>query len=442
MLFCQRLLYLMLFPGCLVFQLPLERRKDFWPRFLVCAALLYGAGLAFFCALDFLNMGWLSNFYWLIRPLMSLGVAVLMVKVCMGSLWPEAVGCGIWSYLAREYCYDFTQIMLKFLTANRTFDWKLAFTAITILGHGVVYIGLYWLVAKNLSVNGHCYQSWRELKLPLILTGLVTVVKPIALFVNNTSFEYSVFIFVQVLCSFFVMAAIYTQCATEKRLKLEQELDTQKQLWRQHRIQMEHAQKNAELLRIKHHDLKHYIAMMQAQGNSEQLKKTLSDVEDAVKVFESYVQTGNAVLDTVLTEKSLLCEHQNIVLSCVADGALLRHLEAVDLYVLFGNAVDNAVECVTEFSDSQRRVIAISVFRVENMVKIQIENFYQGDLIFRDDLPITTKENKGDHGFGLKSIRDIAEKYDGYISVSAKDGLFVLHILLPLVADYEEKATE
>lgn len=64
---------------------------------------------------------------------------------------------------------------------------------------------------------------------------------------------------------------------------------------------------------------------------------------------------------------------------------------------------------------------------------IQIQNYYENHLKFERGLPLTTKKNKNHHGFGMKSIQYIAEKYDGIVTVQAKNNIFMLQILIPVV---------
>ena len=66
------------------------------------------------------------------------------------------------------------------------------------------------------------------------------------------------------------------------------------------------------------------------------------------------------------------------------------------------------------------------------MFVVHIENFYEGSLSFDNGLPKTTKKDKRYHGFGMKSIRMITEKYHGYFKVKAENGLFILNILIQL----------
>ena len=143
-------------------------------------------------------------------------------------------------------------------------------------------------------------------------------------------------------------------------------------------------------------------------------------------IYDAMVETGNEILDTVLTEKSLICEARGITLTCVADGECLSFMDAVDIYAIFGNALDNAIEAVSALEDPDRRSIAVMVFARANLVFLQLENYYSGSLQFDGTLPATTKQQEaGYHGFGLKSIRYTAEKYGGFLTAQNEDDIFL-----------------
>lgn len=445
------LIYTFVFLACLIYMLPLERPENFWTRFLGCVAVLLpiGGSLLVTIMSDYTN-AIPYDVFWVLRPLLALGVMLLTIRISLGPQGAEVIYCGIWAYLTREFCFDFSQIIVSFLTprAGINGDSAILINLINLMCYSLVFLGAFLLIARNLPIEQH-YAGGRNLvRVPLLLTALVTAVKPIALLVDREGIQYNVFIFVQVICTFFVMAALCVQRMEEKHLTTERELEMQHLLWRQHEKQMEEARQKTELLNYKYHDLKHYIAAIRSQLGGEQGIAALDSLERSVRAFDCTVQTGNEVLDTVLTEKKLLCERESITMTCVADGALLQQMDTVDVYAIFGNAIDNAVECVSAMNDPEQKVIAISVFQVNNMVKIQIENYYSGTLTFEEGLPVTTKENRTYHGYGLKSIRNMAENYGGYLAVETKNGLFILHILLPAdrlaedrITDYEEKTT-
>lgn len=79
-----------------------------------------------------------------------------------------------------------------------------------------------------------------------------------------------------------------------------------------------------------------------------------------------------------------------------------------------------------------RRIISIRVFCQQKMIMIQIQNYYEGHLKFIDGLSQTTKKEKDFHGYGMKSLRYTAEKYNGTLTTAAENQIFSVHILLPL----------
>ena len=130
-------------------------------------------------------------------------------------------------------------------------------------------------------------------------------------------------------------------------------------------------------------------------------------------------------------EKKLLCNQLKIDFKVYADCSKLTYLSDVDLYSLFGNAIDNAIEAVSKIPDEKKRTINLIVKNINNFVSIVIENYYEGDVHFDSDhLPVTTKTiNKESHGFGIKSIQNIVNKYDGVLNIEPKKDIFTLSIL-------------
>ena len=154
-------------------------------------------------------------------------------------------------------------------------------------------------------------------------------------------------------------------------------------------------------------------------------------MESDIRRYEAENKTGNPVLDTLLTAKSLYCQQHGITLTCVADGAALDFMDTMDLCSLFGNALDNAIESVEKLPDSEQRLIHLVVTRKKNFVWIRVENTYDGGFQADGTLPKTTKADPRYHGYGLKSIYDTAEKYGGTAEISTQENQFTLKVLLP-----------
>ncbi len=237
--------------------------------------------------------------------------------------------------------------------------------------------------------------------------------------------------FAQLYC----VTIFYLQSVLFQKNAIREELITLNLLWEQSREKYSLAKENIDLINHKVHDLKHQIQALKDMKGSDVRNQYISELEQSIKIYDAIVKTGNDALDTILTEKSLYCEKNQILVNCIVDGSSLQFIHPVDLYTIFGNAMDNAIEKVEQISDVSKRVIDVLVYVKQQFLIISITNPLDGEsLTFEDGLPTTTKEQNGYHGFGLKSINRTAAKYGGYTTVETKGDSFSLRILFSLPA--------
>lgn len=187
-----------------------------------------------------------------------------------------------------------------------------------------------------------------------------------------------------------------------------------------------------DLINMKYHDLKHQIAGLRANMSEEERSKWIDSLEQELENYSPELETGNSVLDTLIAGKMMNCRANKIKITCVADGDLLDFMHVADICTIFGNALDNAIESVSMVEDPEKRLIHIAVSPKKNFVLIQINNYCENTITISNGYPVTTKADKGSHGFGLKSIRYTAEKYHGTLTFELKDNWFELRILIPM----------
>ena len=181
-----------------------------------------------------------------------------------------------------------------------------------------------------------------------------------------------------------------------------------------------------ELVNIKCHDIKHFIA---AGSHS---VADVKDLDEAVRIYDTTIKTGNEIIDTLLAERSLYCSANDIALTVMADASKLDFIGTPDMCALFGNLMENAIEATEKLTDGSRRFININIRPVAGQVFLCVENGYESTVKIVDGMPVSSKEKeKGFHGYGLKSIRMIAEKYDGVFAYKAEEGVFRVNILFP-----------
>lgn len=185
-------------------------------------------------------------------------------------------------------------------------------------------------------------------------------------------------------------------------------------------------QENVQLINSKLNVLKEQLATVLADHDLDEA--VLDELQKAIAVFDSSVQTGCEALDVLLTQKSLPLEAKHIVTSVMVEGNALSFMDTSDVNSFFGIAIDNAVEYL-ETVDEEKRFLRISTTRNRSLLAVRIENFCDKELTFGPDgRPHSTK--KGDSGgYGTQSIRSVTQKYGGTATFSREGDLFVIHAL-------------
>lgn len=225
----------------------------------------------------------------------------------------------------------------------------------------------------------------------------------------------------QILCGCFILLLQY---GLMERTRLAQSVETMRELVHQQRIQYESSQESAQLVNEKYHDLKRLLSDFRGRVPLEQLDQ----LEQHVGRYDTFVRTGNDVLDVILSEKRSLCAQRDILLTCYVNGDALNFVEELDLYCLLSNALTNAMEAVGQLPEEER-FVTLTVVRDGSMAAIHVENPYIGTLELEKGLPKTLRDERY-HGFGMKSIVRIVEKYGGSLAIKCQDQVFILDALL------------
>lgn len=212
-----------------------------------------------------------------------------------------------------------------------------------------------------------------------------------------------------------------------RKWKSEKDNDMFQHMLYQQRERMKMSKEMIELINVKYHDMNKMISSWESRGPREEL----AELGKEINVYGLSVKTGNEALDILLAEKSLACDQKGVRLNCMIDGSALNFMHAVDVYALFGNAMDNAMEAVLKLDDPRQRYIGIRVANQSGMLMIRIENRYKVGPVYKNGVIQTSKKDKDYHGYGIRSMEMITEKYQGSMSVNVGGELFCVCILLP-----------
>lgn len=172
------------------------------------------------------------------------------------------------------------------------------------------------------------------------------------------------------------------------------------------------------------HDLRHLIQDFGEDIAPERRERILK----TINTYDSIVRTGNKAIDVILTKKSLYCAEKGIRLTCCLDGKSFDFMEPYELYALFENAIDNAIEAVLPLP-VEKRNISLTEKHQGMFISLRIENYCNRKILFENGLPKTDKK-EGHHGYGMMSMDMIARKYGGKIEAEQEGEVFLLDIFL------------
>ncbi len=398
-----------------IFTITLDRRKHFIWRFLACMVLVIGISITWslmetrYTPWDMIKFtSYFVIFSWMLVYCFKINIwAALFIEV--GALSTQHI-----AYKTGE------MILFPFEgTIN-----SISYAAIYITALTVVYTTSYLLFARQLKkYNISHFESKQVIYLSMALL-MFTVIFGQYYYKDNVTLYLTV-AFYSIMCC---ILALWIQYGMINSAKIEHDFKVMEHVLYLKTKQMEISKENMDLINVKVHDLKHQIKRYEDRLSPHEV----SELQNALSIYDMSIKTGHDALDAVLAEKSLICGRENIKMNCIADGQSLSFMHASDIYSLFGNAIDNAISAVRKIEEDDKRIIAISVKFSANMVVIHFENFYAGQLFFKDDLPLTTNEETKYHGFGLKSIKMITEKYKGFLSLKTDNHVFSLNILIPV----------
>lgn len=300
---------------------------------------------------------------------------------------------------------------------------------VVVLTAALVYSLVYFFFARRIRQQGEAYFSSN---MNLVMGGLLILFTIFIHFlledyinIDSNPIVYLLVSSYDIICS---LMTLMIEHGLFRNRVLANDKELLEHLLHQQKEQFRISKDNIDMINIKCHDMKHQISRLTSAGS----QNVVQELEQIISIYDANLKTGNEILDICLMEKQLQCEKNHIKFDCIANGACLDFMVPSDIFSLFGNALENAIEASCNLPNEAQRIISLNVTTQLGMVVIHIENNYAGELVFSDGLPATTKTDHNYHGFGVRSIQMIAEKYKGNIAVLAQDGIFNLNITLPI----------
>lgn len=308
----------------------------------------------------------------------------------------------------------------------------------------LILYGSIWIIHKiyiykkeNISV--------KELILLLIPYGSIFVGKILFSFFSNVyehdfgkyvwrmHGEYHSLLYLYQLISLLVMLVVI---AVYQSIKASQQKEKETVIFEEQMENMKHHIKEVEKLyqdiRSLKHDMGNHVMVLESlfmKDERQELEQYLLRLKENLKETAAIIRSGNPVTDVILTEKQRLAAEKGISFLCEFYYTNTIGIDVFDVSVILNNALENAVRAS---ENCENPYIHILSYNRNHVYIIEIKNGFEGRIVWNEDsmLPETSKEDAKNHGYGIGSIRKVAQKYHGDIEMAHENGEFRLSVLL------------
>lgn len=410
-----------------IYTFAFERRKHFIIKAVAAICMYFSVSLLIFELLS--AVPWENPVISIVYYIGIFACSLLSMAICFKDKVEEILFAGICGYATQHIAYAFITIIqqITYMKLNVYID----FIVIRILPYIVISAAAYFFIVRHYEGKSeHKQKDIRMITLALVILFIVVVN---SVLVDSTMFSGDSSLLQNVFCKMYAIVccilAVFMAFNMSRQNQIIREKEMMEQMINNIGEKQKLSKETIDIINIKCHDLKYRISKITRIEDADEQKKYVDDVRNALAIYDNIFQTGNEALDLVLTEKSILCIEYRIKLSTMVDGSMLNFMKTTDVYALFGNLMDNAIESVIKEEDDEKRIISISVKEKNKGAHIHIENYCNEQITFDDGLPVTTKEDKNYHGFGAKSIRYIVDHYHGTMLMRTDKMKFITDII-------------
>ena len=180
------------------------------------------------------------------------------------------------------------------------------------------------------------------------------------------------------------------------------------------------------------HDYHNHMQVMKAQlalGNTEEMGAYLDQLERELDRVDTFVRSGNLMVDAILNSKLTLARRQEVAVNCSAKAPKRLSVEDVDLCVILGNLLDNALEACAQV-EKEKRFLRLYLTVNKSQLYFSVQNAAKEEPDFDASRYISRK--RGNHGLGMKRVKAAVDKYDGYLNLANEPGIFAAEVTMPL----------
>lgn len=361
-------------------------------------------------------------------PLLNLFGNIILVAVLLlisryvdvkTAIFRSCILCTSWMALQMV-----TQSILLVTLSGESFAAGYLISTITM--YAVIQMNKRWEMWEHTTILP--FRHWIKLFVIPLLSTFITYFAYVIALRNGMSFFY--FLSLLIILIIYLIFNLYDKMMDQVFLKKQNQAYEQEiHLCIKQAVEREEAYQQTRILR---HDLKGRLVALSALLEAGQTAETQKEIKKMLKVnslnSHGTAETGNLALDALVNYKYAAAAEEGIQMLCRLEVPADLFVEGSDLCVILENLLDNAMEAVRTLPQEERQ-IGLTVQIVKDTLFINVENPFHGE-IFIDSHGKIQSSKPGDHGIGLLSVEQTAEKYGGEAFISYADGLFRTTVML------------
>ena len=177
------------------------------------------------------------------------------------------------------------------------------------------------------------------------------------------------------------------------------------------------------------HDMKNHTLVILSyleENKTEEARQYAGEILDKLNRMYTYVNVGNSLLSYIINSKLSMAKEQGIEIKAEIENLSFSYMDSVDFSSLLNNMLDNAVNGALE---SGGKKLEVNIVSEKGFDVITVKNSIDGSVL-KDNPELATSKEEPGHGYGMKQMKAVTEKYEGNIDIYEKDGMFIVRVML------------
>lgn len=404
------------------FAFPLPSRDGIWWRRLVsAAAIIVFAAIAQRTSLFFGNTLEISYLEEAIKFGLIVAFSSALIYLCKDTTIWEALYCSTSGFIAQNFGSTIAWIFLLLYGEIASGQPPAVMVPCFIAGILAAFL-LCWVLFGKKVRAGVRVKTENMLALALLaITILVNILASSAIkSLDMASVPLNTRLAFSVAHAVTCIITLYLEFEILVNRRLIANIATTESLLAERERQYESSRDTVDAVNARMHDIRHALAKILTR-NGKDSALTRDDLRDAIRlvhIYDTTFRTGNTAIDTILSEKSLVCEHEGITLSCIIDGGSLEWMGTSDAYALIGSILDDAIACEKTLDNRADRSITLVIKRMGGMASIHEEH----------------RRGAGPEGRQVPSdaVAALIESFDGTLTSGFEDESSFLNAVIPI----------